>query len=67
MLRLVQHAVTSRGSAEGYLGGEVLLRGEGLSESTESMLDQLVQITWRGGVEDGRYTLGAAKVSTVAL
>lgn len=67
VLRLVQHAVTSHRSAEGYLGGEVLLSGEGLSQSTESMLDQLVQITWGGGVEDGRYTLGVAKVSTVTL
>ena len=29
-----------------YLGGEVLLAWEGFSESTEAMLDQVVQITW---------------------
>lgn len=28
-----------------YLGSEVLLGGEGFSESTEAMLDQLIQIT----------------------
>lgn len=35
----------------GYLGGEVLLGGEGLSERTESMLDQVIQLTWGGGGE----------------
>lgn len=34
-----------------YLGGEVLFGGEGLSESTESMLDQVIQLTWVGGRE----------------
>jgi len=29
----------------GYLDGEVLLRGEGFSESTEAMLDQFIQVT----------------------
>lgn len=37
---------------QGYLSGEVLLGGEGLSESTESMLDQVIQLTWVG--ERGR-------------
>lgn len=32
--------------AQPDLGGEVLLSGEGLSERTEAMLDQIVQITW---------------------
>ena len=29
-----------------YLGGQVLLAGEGFSESTEAMLHQVIQITW---------------------
>ncbi len=29
-----------------YLSGEVLLGGESFSESTEAMLDQIIQITW---------------------
>lgn len=40
---------TNQVSFQGYLGGEVLLGGEGLSESTESMLDQVIQLTWMGG------------------
>lgn len=28
-----------------YLGGEILLSGEGFSESTEAMLDQLIEVT----------------------
>lgn len=28
-----------------YLGGEVLLGGEGFPESTEAMLDQVIQVT----------------------
>lgn len=40
---------TNHVSFQGYLGGEVLLGGEGLSESTESMLDQVIQLTWTGG------------------
>lgn len=28
------------------LGGKVLLSGKGLSEGTEAMLDQIIQITW---------------------
>lgn len=40
---------THRVLFQAYLGGEVLLGWEGLSESTESMLDQVIQLTWVRG------------------
>lgn len=41
------HVMRHSTVAEVYLGGKVLLSGEGFSESTEAMLDQLIQITWQ--------------------